>query len=58
MSWNNGTNRQKTRNSRKRLSRKLQRVAGSDESWGAEEAHNEDSDDTLVEGTAGKNPMF
>lgn len=54
VSWNNGTNRQKTRNSRKRLSRKLQRVAGSDESWGAEEAHNEDSDDTLVEGTAEK----
>ena len=56
VSWNNGTNNHKTRNSRRRLSRKRQWITGSEElSWKAEAAQDEDSDDTLTEGMAGKN---
>lgn len=58
VSWNSGTNNHKTtRNSRKRLSRKLQVIASSDElRRRAEEAQGEDSHDT--EGRAGKDCLL
>lgn len=55
MSWDNGTNRQIIKSSRKRMNRKLQRIAISDENWKAVAAQDEDSDDTLTEGTSGEN---
>ena len=55
MSWDNGTNRQIIRSSKKRMNRKLQRIASSDENWKAVAAQDEDSDDTLTEGTSGEN---
>lgn len=55
VSWDNGTNRQIIRSSRKRMNRKLQRIASSDENWKAVAAQDEDSDDTLTEGTSGEN---
>lgn len=58
VSWNNGTNSQKNRNTRRRLSRRLQRIADSDElSWKAQAAQDENSDDTLVEGSTGKKDL-
>ena len=55
VSWDNGTNRQIIRSSRRRMNRKLQRIASSDENWKAVAAQDEDSDDTLTEGTSGEN---
>lgn len=58
VSWNNGTNSQKNRNTRRRLSRRLQRIADSDElNWKAQAAQDENSDDTLVEGSTGKKDL-
>ena len=58
VSWNNGTNSQKNRSTRRRLSRRLQRIADSDElSWKAQAAQDENSDDTLVEGSTGKKDL-
>ena len=54
MSWNDGTNGQKTRNSRKRLTRKIQQLVTTDERWKAEAAQDEDSDDTLGDRTSGE----
>lgn len=54
MSWNDSTNSQKTRNSRKRLTRKIQQLVTTDERWKAEAAQDEDSDDTLVDRTSGE----
>ena len=54
MSWDNGTNRQIIKSSRKRMKRKLQRIASSDENWKVVAAQDEDSDDTLTEGTSGE----
>ena len=55
VSWDNGTNRQIIRSSKKRMNRKLQRIASSDENWKAVAAQDEDSDDALTEGTSGEN---
>ena len=55
VSWDNGTNRQIIKSSRKRMNRKLQRIASSDKNWKAVAAQDEDSDDTLTEGTSGEN---
>lgn len=56
VSWNNAANNHKIKNSRKKISRKLLRIASSDElSWKAEAAQDEDSNDTLTGDAAGKN---
>ena len=54
VSWNDVTNIQKTRSSRKRLTRKIQQLVSTDERWKAEAAQDEESDDTLVDGSSGE----
>ena len=54
MSWNNGSSSQKTKNSKKRFTRKIQRIISTDERWKAEAAQDEDSDDTLKDSSTGE----
>ena len=54
VSWNDGTNNQKIRNSKKRLTKKIQQLVRSDARWKAEAGQDEDSDDTLIDDPSGE----
>lgn len=58
MSWNDDTNNQKIRNSKKRLTKKIQQLVRTDARWKAEAGQDEDSDDTLIDGSSGEDFFF
>ena len=51
MSWNESTNNQKIKNSKKRLAKKIQQLVRTDARRKAEEGQDEGSDDTLQDGS-------
>lgn len=58
MSWNDSTNNQKIRNSRRRLAKKIQQLVRTDAKWKAEEGQDEGSDDTLKHSSSGEDCFF
>lgn len=58
VSWNDGTNNQKIRNSKKRLTKKIQQLVRTDARWKVEAGQDEDSDDTLIDGSSGEDFFF
>lgn len=58
VSWNDSTNNQKIRNSRRRLAKKIQQLVRTDAKWKAEEGQDEGSDDTLKHSSSGEDCFF
>ena len=58
MSWNDSTNNQKIRNSKKRLAKKIQQLVRRDARWKAEAGQDEGSDDALKDRSSGEDFLF
>ena len=58
VSWNESTNNQKIKNSKKRLAKKIQQLVRTDARRKAEEGQDEGSDDTLQDGSGGETWFF
>ena len=58
VSWNESTNNQKIKNSKKRLAKKIQQLVRTDARRKAEEGQDEGSDDTLQDGSGGETCFF